>query len=370
MTGRDVALAALRFEEARVVPVAGGLLQHVEFMARALGISQAQWWAQPRANLFAACRALGCHAILGPVMPKPPEQTTRDAHGRATMYSQAAAHPDALADPEAVAADARRAPTPAQVRADFDFAAAAEQYRRISVEAQAEASEEVLVIPHTLGYAPAFPTSTGAWTYEAFLMACAAYPDDMLPTFRAWGESARLRFEVMARVAAEEGLPRIAWIGQDICDTRGPVLSPALLERLYFPQLAHAIEPLKDAGFTVVWHSDANYRAILPRMIELGIDGVQGIYESPGGMRLEEVAALRSREGRPLVVIGGMSTHLELPMGTVAEVEAAVDRCIDLARARGGGMLIAPSGSVGPEAPVANLQAMYARVRKRNAEAV
>jgi len=35
---------------------------------------------------------------------------------------------------------------------------------------------------------------------------------------------------------------------------------------------------------------------------------------------------------------------------------------------RAAGLLIAPSGSVGPETPVANLQAMYRRVRERNAK--
>ena len=349
MTPREIALRALQFEEDRLVPVGGGLLQHVDFMAGVLGISADQWWAQPRGNLFAAFRKLGCHAIVGPSMPKPPEQTTRDAHGRATMFRQRAANPDALDDPEAVAADALRSPTPDQVRAQFDAAEATAQFLRVSVQAQAEAGE-MLVIPHTLGYAPAFPTSTTTWTYEAFLMACAAHPDAMRVVFDAWGARARCQCEVAARTIVAHSLPRLLWIGQDICDARGPVLSPALLERLYFPQIARALEPLRDAGIVAVWHADANYRAILPRLLELGIGGVQGIFESPGGMDLEEVAALRTPEGRPLVIIGGMTTHAVLPLGTVAEVEAAADRCVELARARGGGLLIAPSGSVGPEA--------------------
>ena len=198
-------------------------------------------------------------------------------------------------------------------------------------------------------------------------MACALDPAAMEPLFRSWGETSRLRFEAVARVIVAEGLPRILWIGQDICDSRGSVLSPALLERLYFPQLAHAIEPLKRAGITLVWHTDANYRAILPRMLELGIDGFQGLYESPDGVRFEDVAAMRGPTGRAPIVFGSISTHLVLPQGTVAEVEAAVDRCVDLARGRGG-VLIAPSSSIGPEVPARNIEAMYRRVRERNAE--
>lgn len=366
MTTRDVALRALRFEQKDIVPVAGGMMQHVPFMAGVLAISEAQWWEDPSAHLFAACREIGCHAILGPVMPKPPSNTTRDAHGRPTDFTDRARRPDMLTTPEQVAAHAREAPSPEQVRAEFDAEATEAQYRRQTVDAAHQAGD-MLVIPHILGWAPNFPTSDGAFSYEAFLMACALHPGDMERLFRSWGETARLRFEVVARVIAENDLPRVIWIGQDICESNGSVLSPELLERLYFPQLAYALEPLKRAGLKVVWHTDANYRAILPRMIELGIDGVQGLYESPGGIELERVAAMRTPAGDPLIIFGSISTHLVLPGGSVAEVEAAVDRCVDLARGRGG-MLIAPSSSIGPEVPAENIAAMYRRVRERNAE--
>jgi hypothetical protein len=366
MTPRDIGLRALRFEETAIVPVAGGLMQHVPFMAGVLGISEARWWEAPRANLFAACREIGCHAILGPVMPKFPDETTTDAHGRPTDFTRPAKRPDMLTTPEEVVEHARRAPSPEEVRAQFDAGAAEAHFRTVSLDAQREAGE-MLVIPHILGWAPRFPTSDGAFSYEAFLMACALDPAAMEPLFGSWGEQARLRFEVAARVIAAEGLPRILWIGHDICDSRGSVLSPALLERLYFPQLAHSIEPLKRAGIAVVWHADANYRAILPRLLELGIDGFQGLYESPGGVRLEDVAVMRTPSGRAPIIFGSVSTHLVLPHGTVAEVEAAVDRCVDLARGRGG-VLIAPSSSIGPEVPARNIAAMYRRVRDRNAE--
>ncbi len=366
MTPLTLALRALSFEETAIVPVAGGLMQHVPFMAGVLGISEAQWWEAPRVNLFAACREIGCHVVLGPVMPKLPDETTTDSQGRPTDFRRRARRPDMLTTPEEVAEFAQQAPSPEQVRAEFDSAAIEATFRERSVDAQREAGE-MLVIPHILGWAPAFPTSDGAFGYEAFLMACALDPEAMEPLFRSWGEASRMRFEVVARVIVAEGLPRIVWIGQDICDSRGTVLSPALLERLYFPQLAYAIEPLKRAGITVVWHTDANYRAILPRLLELGIDGFQGLYESPDGVRLEDVAAMAGPSGRAPIVFGSISTHLVLPQGTVAEVEAAVDRCVDLARGRGG-VLIAPSSSIGPEVPARNIAAMYRRVRERNAE--
>ncbi len=366
MTPREIVLRALSFEETVRVPVAGGLMQHVPFMAGVLDLSEAEWWEAPHEHLFAACREIGCHAILGPVMPKLPDETTIDAQGRPTDFTHRAKRPDMLTTPGEVAEHARNAPSPEQVRAQFDAEDVEAEYRRRAVDTAREAGE-MLVIPHILGWAPQFPTSDGAFSYEAFLMACALHTDDMQRLFRSWGEKSRLRFEAVARVIERHDLPRIAWIGQDLCERNGSVLSPELLERLYFPQIAHAIAPLKLAGITVVWHADANYREILPRLVELGIDGVQGLYESPGGMRLEDVAEMRTPAGDPLVIFGSISTHLVLPQGSVADVEAAVDRCIDIARGRGG-LLIAPSSSIGPEVPPENIAAMYRRVRERNAE--
>lgn len=70
MTGRERALAALRFEPTDRPPVAGALLQNAEFLAEYAGL--ADFWAAPRRTLFEAFGRLACHVILGPVMPKRP----------------------------------------------------------------------------------------------------------------------------------------------------------------------------------------------------------------------------------------------------------------------------------------------------------
>lgn len=141
MTPRSIALRALSFDETSIVPVAGGLMQHVPFMAGVLGISEARWWEAPRANLFAACREIGCHAILGPVMPKRPDETTTDAQGRPTDFRRVARRRDMLRTPEAVADCARQAPSPEEVRAQFDTAGTEALFRERSVDAQREAGE-------------------------------------------------------------------------------------------------------------------------------------------------------------------------------------------------------------------------------------
>ncbi len=354
MTGRERTLRALSFQDVDRAPVAGGLLQNAEFLAETAG--REDFWAAPRECLFEAFRRLGADAILGPVMPKRPECVTRDAEGRPTDFTVREAKPE-LTTPEQVAEHARGVSTPRDVRAGFDFQKAYDDYLRVSKAAQEECPD-MLVIPHTLGYAPGFPTSDGYFKYEAFLMACALYPDDMERLFTNWGEASRCRFEATARAIEEHALPRFIWIGQDICDSRGPMLSPALFERLYFPQVARAIEPLKRMGVRVVWHMDANYRQILPQLIALGIDGFQGFYETDDGIRIEDLAGMNAASGDPLILFGSVATAWVLPHGNPDDVKREVERCLD-ARAGVGGLLLAPSSSIGPEVAPENIRAMY-----------
>jgi len=360
MTGRERTLRALGFEPMDRPPVAGGLLNNWELLAEVSGAGD--FWAEPRQYVFEAFRRMGCDAILGPVMPKSPEQMTEGHGGRATGFTKVAT-PDPICAPEGVAERARHAPSPGEVRAGIDQGAWQDEYAAMMLNGQRDAGE-MLYIPHCLGFAPHFPTSSGTFDYEAFLMACALFTDDMAGLFAAWAERSRLRLEAVARATVDHSLLPLIWIGTDLCSRRGPMLSPGLFRRLYFPPLARAIEPLRDAGIKVVWHCDANYTEILDDLIELGIDGFQGFYEEPGGIELENLAKLRARSGEPLILFGGMSTVTTLPLGTVEEVRAAVDRCAMLAEERGGGLLIAPSSSIGPEAPKENVLAMYEHARR------
>jgi len=354
MTGRERTLTALEGKPVDRTPVAGGLLQNPELLARIAG--EHDFWEAPRRILFEGFRRLGCDAILGPVMPKRPEEVTLDADGNPTDFSRHDVE-TVITTPEAMAEHARNAPTPAEVRDSFSYQDAYDEYVSCSRDCQEECPD-MLLIPHCLGYAPWFPTSDGHFSYESFLMACALYTEDMKPLFESWGEAARIRFEAVAAAIVDHDLPRIVWTGQDICDARAPVLSPALLEQLYFPQVARAIEPLKAAGMQVVWHADANYIQIIDRLIELGLDGFQGFYETDDGIQLHELAKKTNLNGDPLILFGSVATAWVLPNGSTDDVRADVRRCLDVAAGRGR-FILAPSSSIGPEVPEENVLAMY-----------
>jgi hypothetical protein len=107
-----------------------------------------------------------------------------------------------------------------------------------------------------------------------------------------------------------------------------------------------------------VWHTDANYREILPLLIEVGLDGFQGFYETPDGIRLEELAQLTMRSGKPPILFGSISTVWVLPHGGPADVRREVERCVEASQGRAP-LLLAPSSSIGPEVPSHNVCAVF-----------
>lgn len=358
MTGRERTLRALSFQEVDRPPVAGGLLQNAALLAEVAGV--ADFWDDPWQTCFEGFRRLGCDAVLGPVMPKRPETTTTDAQGQPTDFTRVESRAT-LTTPEAVRDWAAAQPDPEAIRTGFDAATEDEAYRSLMQRGQ-EAAGDMLFLPQWFGCAPHFPTGDAAFSYVAFLMACALYPDELARPFSVWAEQARLKAEAVARVTLADDLPRFIWMGVDLCDANGPMLSPRLLERLYFPGLAHALAPLKAAGMKVIWHCDANYRLIVGRLLELGIDGFQGLYETERGIRLEDLAAQRTHYGEPLLFFGSLSTVWVLPHGGPEAVRREVERCVETVGPQGG-LLLAPSSSIGPEVPRENVYALFEHAR-------
>jgi uroporphyrinogen decarboxylase len=204
--------------------------------------------------------------------------------------------------------------------------------------------------------------------YENYFEALLLYPEVMVGLFENAAEHSRCCNEVIAKLVAETDYPPYAYIGQDICDNAGPMVSPHLLDEIYFPSLAYCLEPLTTAGARKVWHSDGNINPILERLLGCGIDGFQGLQEDrylPEHQRvsLEHLARMRDWNGQALILWGSVSVRDVLPHGSVEEVKQEVERCIDACRGRSG-FFLAPTSTVGPDVPEENIIAMYEHGRE------
>jgi hypothetical protein len=193
--------------------------------------------------------------------------------------------------------------------------------------------------------------------YENFLMAHLLYPEAVERLFAFEGEEARHRNVAIAQTIRAHGLLPIVYCGEDICGNSGPLCSPAVLREIYFPHLKRAAEPLIDAGIHWLWHSDGDIMPIVPDLMDCGIDGYQG-FEEDKGMDLYALAQTPCRNGSLPFLAGSVSVNSTMYQ-TPAAIRADIGRMVELARQRGGGVLLGTSSSMMENMPVENVLAFY-----------
>jgi hypothetical protein len=169
--------------------------------------------------------------------------------------------------------------------------------------------------------------------------------------------------EVLVRVFEDNGWEKVVWHGQDICGNSGPMTSPDLLHSIFMPHLKIAYEPLVEAEFRIVWHSDGNIKPLRDDLLDAGVGGFQGMQEymdNPDWNNpLEELAQMTDLQGRPLLIFGSISCRQTLPFGSAEDVRTAAQRCLDLSAQRGGGLIMLTDNTVGPDVPTDNLFTLY-----------
>lgn len=343
MTGIERSLRALNFEKVDRVPMLAGWAPHAEFLMAASG--EADFWEHPAETAIRVWQKLECDMCPQLILPGREDF-------RASIRSVIEAR-NQYTSPEEVVRYVEALPAPEQLRRDYNFEQAYTDYVA-AVRNSQEAWGNILSLQ---GFGmPGFMQYT-IFGYSNFLMALALYPDDMEKLFAVEGEAGRLRNEMLARAIPENDLPPFVYGGQDICHERGPMVSPEFLDRCYFPYLNYALEPLDQADIREIWHCDGNIMPILDRLIEAGIDGFQG-FQTECGVDLAILAALKTKKGRKPILWGSSSVTRTLPWGSVEDVKREVEEVCDLL-APGGGFFLAPSSSICPEVPIANILAMF-----------
>lgn len=220
---------------------------------------------------------------------------------------------------------------------------------------QEEVGPLILKAPYgwPFGLFPAFRYS--AYGYENYFMAYALYPEVMARDFQLQAELHRRQNEVSARVIQDNQLPPYVRLDHDMADGRGTLVSIESLDEFWFPCFAAAIEPLVSAGITCVWHCDGNLSQMIPRLIEAGVSGFQG-FQYEYHMDYEAICRMKSRDGQPLLIIGGVSVTTTLPKGTPADVKREMEWLVR--HAPPVGFLLGCSSSITPGVPWDNLKTL------------
>lgn len=154
---------------------------------------------------------------------------------------------------------------------------------------------------------------------------------------------------------AAGGLIDIAFFGNDFGSQRALVISPAMWQQFIRQPLKRFYDLAHSFGCKVMQHSCGSVRAIIPRLIEAGVDILDPIQVAASGMVL---ADLYHTFGQRLSFHGGLDTQNILPFGAVNDVRDLVRSYRALTREHGG-YILAGSQEYMSDIPLDNILAIY-----------
>jgi uroporphyrinogen decarboxylase len=175
---------------------------------------------------------------------------------------------------------------------------------------------------------------------------------------RALLDAITARRVVQARRYAELGADVLS-MGDDVGTQRGMLMSVGMWRAWLKPRLARVIAAAREVrpDVLVFYHSDGNMAAIIPDLIEIGVDIL-----NPVQPECMDPADLKRRFGDRLSFWGLIGTQSTLPFGTPADVAADVRLRVRTVGA-GGGLFLAPTHVIEPEVPFENIVAFVDAVK-------
>ena len=163
-------------------------------------------------------------------------------------------------------------------------------------------------------------------------------------------------------LAAAETLVRMGvdmiWLGDDVGQQQGMLISPRHWERFLKPRMAHIVERVKaiNPDVKVAYHTDGCVYAVIPGLIEIGIDVLNPI--QPAAM---DPVRVKREYGKGLCFWGSMDEQHTLPFASPDEVRKEVLARITTLGADGG-LILAPTHHVQLDTPLGNFWAMVRTV--------
>ncbi len=146
-------------------------------------------------------------------------------------------------------------------------------------------------------------------------------------------------------------------MGDDLGNQLSTLISPSMYRKIIKPYHAQLIETIKNrTKAKVVFHSDGNIYAIIPDLIEIGVDVINPVQVSAKVM--SDTAKLKKEFGKKLSFCGGIDSQWVLPFGSPHDVRNEVRKRIkDLAP--GGGYICAAVHTIQPDVPPENICALF-----------
>ena len=154
---------------------------------------------------------------------------------------------------------------------------------------------------------------------------------------------------------AAPGQIDICYIGDDPAGQEEMMISPKIWRKFFKPAFARIFSVAKSRNVRVMFHICGNARAIIPDLIEIGMDILMPVQISARDM---EPILLKREYGMDISFLGGMDTQQVLPNCSPQQVRAEVRRLIDIF-GKDGGYISSSSHNLNLDVPIENIVAMY-----------
>ena len=147
-------------------------------------------------------------------------------------------------------------------------------------------------------------------------------------------------------------------LGSDWGAQRGLLMSPEIWTDMIRPGEQREYDLIKASGKDVWIHSCGCVEAIIPDLIEMGVDVL-----NPLQPECMDIYRIKEAFGDRIAFWGGISTQRTLPYGTPDEVREETRRVVR-AMSRGGGYIAAPSQGIQEDVPESNLVALLEELKR------
>ena len=156
----------------------------------------------------------------------------------------------------------------------------------------------------------------------------------------------------IAVVAIEEGVDFL-FFADDIAFKTGTFVEPSLFKKFWLPRAKRCIQPAKDAGIPVMFHSCGNLTDIMDDIVmELGADVVNPI--EPYSMNIFDI---KKKYGEKISISGNIDVAGPLAFGTPDDVKQEVYYKMERLKP-GGRYIVSTNHSVMDDIPPENYRAM------------
>lgn len=156
----------------------------------------------------------------------------------------------------------------------------------------------------------------------------------------------------LAKGAVKRGC-RFVYTGDDIAYNNGPMISPAIYEELFLPELKRIIKAYKDLGLYVIKHTDGNIMPLIDMILSAGFDCIDPI-DPIAGM---DLAYIKKTYGDKVAIKGNVNCATTLVIGTIEKTIAETKRCLEIGMP-GSGYIISSSNTIHSSVNPENYKAM------------